>query len=125
MSVAKGIAGADGSAAGEKIVLSRDPGTMWRQIEERWAGQNQFDWQSLAMLHLLVGCRWRVTMIARAFGLHKGQASRRIHACLLSLADQFEMEKTDFFNGKLPEDLPPDGYNEDGFDSPIPAADYE
>ena len=95
MSTARGVPGGDGPEAGEKIVLPRAHKELWKAIELHWAHSESQRWRALAMVHLHVHCGWTVTMVARAFALHKGQVSRRIHSCQNQLREIFEVESID------------------------------
>lgn len=114
MSVAQGVPGPDGPQSGQKVILSRAPRAMWGQIETHWADGDARKWRSLAMLHLQTHCGWSVTMVARAFGLHKGQASRKIHECKRQLADVFE-PPTGEGHGAETEEFPADEFSDQDF----------
>lgn len=105
MSVAKGVPGANGPAAGEKIILPRGGPELWTTLQKYWAGERRLRWKQLAMLHLQCHCGWTESKIGLAFGQHRGRVSRLIRSAKEQLARLF-----------VPEPEPPVQQLDDDFD---------
>lgn len=95
MSIAKGVPGPDGPAAGQKVILPRGTAELWNAIEVHWiqrrSGRRRtYRWKALAMLHLYSHCNWTLEMIGEAFGQHRGRVHRLIHNARASLAETFD-----------------------------------